>query len=179
MLKVAMPFCGLTVSVPARPVPPARASVTGSAAVGTGLPSLSSTTTVIAGEIVACVSDKRDGIGQQAIDKLNDDKAEVESHADGEREAKVLGRMGMCMPMGPMRVGVAVIVVVVIVGHAPSPNRLGSPYAQSVALSRPPGRSGTQDRPGDLPFMRLCPIDAVNDKIAVECRAMAAKIPEG
>jgi hypothetical protein len=36
-----------------------------------------------------------------------------------------------------MRVGMAVIVVVVIVGHAPSPNKLTSPYAQSVALSRP------------------------------------------
>jgi hypothetical protein len=28
----------------------------------------------------------------------------------------------------------------VIVGHAPSPNKLTSPYAQSVALSRPRAR---------------------------------------
>jgi hypothetical protein len=55
LLKVAIPFCGVAVSVPVRPVPPARVRETGLVAVGTGFPLLSSTTTVTAGEIVAPV----------------------------------------------------------------------------------------------------------------------------
>ena len=46
LLKVATPFCGVAVNVPARPVPPTRASVTGFAAVVTTLPLPSSTDTV-------------------------------------------------------------------------------------------------------------------------------------
>jgi hypothetical protein len=42
--------------------------------------------------------------------------------------------------MGVMAVVMAMIVVVVIVGQTPSPEKPTSPYAQSVALSRPPGR---------------------------------------
>jgi hypothetical protein len=52
-LKVAMPFCGVAVNVPAKPVPPPRASVTGLVAAVTVLPLLSSIATVIAGAIVA------------------------------------------------------------------------------------------------------------------------------
>jgi hypothetical protein len=48
-----MPLCGLTVSVPARPLPPARARVTGSLALTTVFPLASSTATLTAGEIVA------------------------------------------------------------------------------------------------------------------------------
>ncbi len=44
-LKVATPFCGVTVSVPPRPVPPARASVIGLLALVSGFPFASSTTT--------------------------------------------------------------------------------------------------------------------------------------
>ncbi len=51
-----MPFCGATVSVPPRPVPPIKASVTGLVAVVTMFPPPSSTATCIAGEIVAPVS---------------------------------------------------------------------------------------------------------------------------
>jgi hypothetical protein len=56
LLKVAMPFCGVAVSVPVRPVPVVRATVTGLVADGTGFPLLSSTTTVTAGAIVAPVT---------------------------------------------------------------------------------------------------------------------------
>jgi hypothetical protein len=55
VLKVATPFCGVAVNVPARPVPPTRASVTGLVAEVTGFPLLSSTATVTAGEMVALV----------------------------------------------------------------------------------------------------------------------------
>jgi hypothetical protein len=55
LLKVATPFCGAAVKVPARPVPAARASVTGLVAEVTGFPLLSSTATVTAGEMVAPV----------------------------------------------------------------------------------------------------------------------------
>jgi hypothetical protein len=55
LLKVATPFCGAAVKVPARPVPPTRASVTGLVAEVTGFPLLSSTATVTAGEMVAPV----------------------------------------------------------------------------------------------------------------------------
>ena len=55
LLKVAMPFFGMTLNVPARPVPPTRVSVTGLTAVVTVFPLLSSTTTVTAGAIVAPV----------------------------------------------------------------------------------------------------------------------------
>jgi hypothetical protein len=55
LLKVAMPFSGLAVSVPARPLPPIRAIVTGLVAAGTIFPLVSSTTTWTAGEIVAPV----------------------------------------------------------------------------------------------------------------------------
>src|SRR5258708_40373664 len=48
-----MPFTGTTVSVPARPLPPIKASVTGLAAGGKGLPLLSSTATWTAGDMVA------------------------------------------------------------------------------------------------------------------------------
>jgi hypothetical protein len=54
-LKVAMPFCGVAVNVPPRPVPPPRASVTGLVAVVTVFPLLSCTATVTAGVIVAPV----------------------------------------------------------------------------------------------------------------------------
>src|ERR1700679_4348524 len=50
-----MPFCGVAVSVPVRPVPVVRASVTGLAAVVTVLPLLSCTATVTAGVMVAPV----------------------------------------------------------------------------------------------------------------------------
>ena len=53
LLKVAMPFSGLAVNVPSRPLPPIRARVTGLAAAVTTFPLLSSTTTWTAGEIVA------------------------------------------------------------------------------------------------------------------------------
>jgi hypothetical protein len=56
LLKVATPFCGVAVNVPARPVPPTRASVTGLVAEVTGFPLLSSTATVTAGEMVAPVA---------------------------------------------------------------------------------------------------------------------------
>ena len=56
LLKVAAPFCGVAVSVPPRPVPPTRASVTGLVAEVTGFPLLSSTATVTAGEMVAPVN---------------------------------------------------------------------------------------------------------------------------
>ena len=52
VLNVATPFCGVTVSVPARPVPLVRASVTGLVAAVTVLPLLSSIATVTAGAIV-------------------------------------------------------------------------------------------------------------------------------
>ena len=55
LLKVATPFCGVAVKVPARPVPPTRATVTGLVAEVTGFPFLSSTATVTAGEMVAPV----------------------------------------------------------------------------------------------------------------------------
>jgi hypothetical protein len=55
VLKVATPFCGVAVNVPARPEPPTRASVTGLVAEVTGFPLLSSTATVTAGEMVAPV----------------------------------------------------------------------------------------------------------------------------
>jgi hypothetical protein len=55
LLNVATPFCGVAVNVPARPVPPTRASVTGLVAEVTGFPLLSSTATVTAGEMVAPV----------------------------------------------------------------------------------------------------------------------------
>ena len=45
LLKVAIPFCGAAVNVPARLVPPVRVSVTGSVAVVTTVPLLSSTAT--------------------------------------------------------------------------------------------------------------------------------------
>ena len=53
LLKVAMPFTALTVSVPVRPAPPEIARVTGLVAEATGFPLLSSTTTETAGEMVA------------------------------------------------------------------------------------------------------------------------------
>jgi hypothetical protein len=56
LLKVATPFWGVTVSVPPRPVPPTRASVTGFVAVVTTVPLLSSTDTWTAGVIVAPVN---------------------------------------------------------------------------------------------------------------------------
>ncbi len=56
LLKVAMPFCGVTVSVPVRPVPVVRATVTGLVAVVTVFPLLSWTTTVTAGVMVAPVA---------------------------------------------------------------------------------------------------------------------------
>ncbi len=46
-----MPFCGTTVSVPVRPVPPTRAIVIGLVAVGSTLPEASSTATRTEGEI--------------------------------------------------------------------------------------------------------------------------------
>src|SRR5580658_610605 len=52
LLKVATPFCGVAVSVPPRPVPPPRVSVTGLVAVVTVFPLISSTTTVTAGVMV-------------------------------------------------------------------------------------------------------------------------------
>ena len=52
-LKVAMPFCGVAVSVPPKPLPPARARVIGLVAADTTLPLTSSTATWTAGEIVA------------------------------------------------------------------------------------------------------------------------------
>jgi hypothetical protein len=54
-LNVATPFCGVTVSVPPRPVPPARVRLIGLVAVGTALPFASSTTTCTAGARVAPV----------------------------------------------------------------------------------------------------------------------------
>jgi hypothetical protein len=51
LLKVATPFCGVTVSVPARPVPLVRATVTGLVALVKALPLASSTATWTAGEI--------------------------------------------------------------------------------------------------------------------------------
>ena len=45
LLKVATPFRGVAVNVPARPVPPVRVSVTGSVALATTFPLLSSTAT--------------------------------------------------------------------------------------------------------------------------------------
>ena len=56
LLKVAMPFCGVTVSVPARPVPPVRETVTGLVAEVTVFPLASSTVTWTAGVMVACVN---------------------------------------------------------------------------------------------------------------------------
>jgi hypothetical protein len=56
LLKVAMPFWGVAVSVPLRPVPVVRATVTGLVADGTGFPLLSSTTTVTAGAMLAPVT---------------------------------------------------------------------------------------------------------------------------
>src|SRR5580704_3427145 len=55
LLKVATPFCGLTVSVPPKPVPPAREMVIGLAAVVTTFPLESCTSTWTAGEMVAPV----------------------------------------------------------------------------------------------------------------------------
>ncbi len=55
-LKVAMPFCGVTVSTPVRPVPPPRVRLTGLVAVSTALPFASSTTTETAGEMIVPVS---------------------------------------------------------------------------------------------------------------------------
>jgi hypothetical protein len=55
LLKVATPFCGVSVNVPARPVPPTRASVTGFVAVVITLPLPSSTDTWTAGVIIAPV----------------------------------------------------------------------------------------------------------------------------
>ena len=52
-LKVATPFCGVAVSVPARPLPRVSAIVTGFVAAVTGLPLMSSTATVTAGVMVA------------------------------------------------------------------------------------------------------------------------------
>jgi hypothetical protein len=51
-----MPFCGVAVKVPARPVPAARATVIGLVAEVTGFPLLSSTATVTAGEMVVPVN---------------------------------------------------------------------------------------------------------------------------
>ncbi len=57
LLKVAMPFCGVTVSVPVRPgAPPVSEIVTGLVAFVTALPLPSSTTTWTAGVIVAWVA---------------------------------------------------------------------------------------------------------------------------
>jgi hypothetical protein len=57
LVKVAMPFWGTTVNVPARPVVlPERLSLTGFVADETRFPLTSSTATVTAGEIVAWVS---------------------------------------------------------------------------------------------------------------------------
>src|SRR5580700_11887239 len=50
-----MPFCGVAVSVPVRPVPEVRESVTGLVAVVTVFPLLSCTATVTAGVMVAPV----------------------------------------------------------------------------------------------------------------------------
>jgi hypothetical protein len=55
LLKVATPFCGVAVNVPAKPVPPTRVSVHALVAEVTGFPLLSSTATVTAGEMVAPV----------------------------------------------------------------------------------------------------------------------------
>jgi hypothetical protein len=56
LLKVATPFWGMAVSVPARPVPPARESVTGFVAEVTVFPLASSTVTWTPGVIVAFVN---------------------------------------------------------------------------------------------------------------------------
>ncbi len=55
-LKVATPFCGVTVSVPLRPLPLVSASVTGLVALVTTLPLPSCICTWTAGVIVAWVS---------------------------------------------------------------------------------------------------------------------------
>jgi hypothetical protein len=55
LLNVATPFCGVAVSVPASPVPPTSATVTGLVAFVTTLPLLSSTKTWTAGVMVAPV----------------------------------------------------------------------------------------------------------------------------
>src|SRR5271154_4403836 len=65
LLKVATPFCGVAVSVPERPEPVVSETVTAFTALVTGLPLLSSTTTVTAGAIMAPV-DALDGCCEKA-----------------------------------------------------------------------------------------------------------------
>jgi hypothetical protein len=56
LLKLAIPFCGVAVRIPASPLPVVRATMTGFEELITGFPLLSSTTTVIAGVMVAPVN---------------------------------------------------------------------------------------------------------------------------
>jgi hypothetical protein len=74
---------------------------------------------------VAGVGDQRDRIGQQTIDDLNHDKAEIESHPDCESEAKARGRVNMRVIMRPMRALIGgieparFVIVMMIVGQEP------------------------------------------------------------